>query len=113
MNGQEEVARAETLAKLAHSRDQLRRLLEPERVQAENDGTANGGDRTRARDPFPRSRTMRLLTSSRGLGALAAVGCGLLVSRPALAVRVLRLIPLGAVARILISRLRSANGAKT
>ena len=61
---------------------------------------------------FPRSRTMRLLLSSRGLGALAVTACGFLVSRPALALRLLRLVPLGTVARILAFRFFSAQGSK-
>ena len=55
---------------------------------------------------------MRLLLSSRGLGALAVTACGFLVSRPALALRLLRLVPLGTVARILAFRFFSAQGSK-
>jgi hypothetical protein len=77
-------------------------------------GSGRGSRRQRDRQMggFPRSRTMRLLLSSRGLGALAVTACGFLVSRPALALRLLRLVPLGTVARILAFRFFSAQGSK-
>ena len=36
---------------------------------------------------FPRSRTMQMLMSGRGLGTLGALAAGLIVARPALALR--------------------------
>jgi hypothetical protein len=62
---------------------------------------------------FPRSRTMRFLTSGGGVGTAAALGCGLLISRPVIALRILKMIPFGAVIRMLLLRLTIAPGAKT
>ena len=53
---------------------------------------------------FPRSRTMRALLSSRGLGAIGALAGGLLVARPTLALRLLRMVPVSAVGKILITK---------
>ena len=47
---------------------------------------------------------MRLLMSNRGLGTLGAAVAGLLVARPALALRILRLVPISAVARAVMVR---------
>ena len=51
---------------------------------------------------FPRSRTMKLLMSGRGVGTAGAVIGGLLIARPALAVKLFRMLPTGAVARMLL-----------
>jgi len=94
------------VARLERSRAELRALLEPgEAGAAPGDNAVSG--------TFPRSRTMRLLTSKRGAGTVAAVGVGLLLSRPAMALRFAKIIPLGAVLRMLIFRLFTASGAKT
>jgi hypothetical protein len=45
---------------------------------------------------------MQLLLSGRGVGTVGAVVGGLLMARPALAIRLVRMIPLGAVARMLL-----------
>lgn len=89
-------AREELLARLAESRQELRRVLEPQRVE-HSDGTQSASG-------FPRSRTMRMLMSGRGLGTLGAAAAGLLVARPALALRLFRLVPISAVARAVIVR---------
>jgi hypothetical protein len=107
MIARDEDARTETLAKLAHSRRQLRALLEG-RSGEHWDGPSRAD--TSEAPAFPRSRTMRMLMSSRGLGAFAAVLCGLLISRPALALRLLRVIPMGAVARALVVRIAASKG---
>jgi hypothetical protein len=87
--------------RLAQSREQLRLVLDPP-PSAGNGGTrssANGG-----LGGFPRSRTMQALLSSRGLGALGALAGGLLIARPALALRLLRLVPASAVGKMLIAK---------
>jgi hypothetical protein len=89
-------AREELLARLAESRQELRHLLEPQSAQNPGGAAAGSG--------FPRSRTMRMLMSSRGLGTLGAAAAGLLVARPALALRLLRLVPISAVARAVMVR---------
>jgi hypothetical protein len=89
-------AREELLARLAVSRQELRQLLEPR--SPENPGGAPAGS------GFPRSRTMRMLMSSRGMGTVGAAVAGLLVARPALALRLLRLVPIGAVTRAIMVR---------
>jgi hypothetical protein len=96
----DEAARAAILARLAVSREELRRILEPPTHEPDADGP-KAGDRPGA---FPRSRTIQMLVSGRGLGALGAAAIGLLVARPGLALRLLRLLPASAVAKTLLSR---------
>ena len=92
--------RDEIRARLAQSRAEIRRLLDPPREQSAEAGRKAGG----AAGEFPRSRTMQTLTSGRGLGAVAAVLGGLLIARPALAWRLIKLLPSGAIARMLVVR---------
>jgi hypothetical protein len=99
MTDREEAARAEILARLAASREELRRALDPPRN--ESDGTSKRGDHPGG---FPRSRTMRALMSGRGLGTMGAAAVGLLIARPGLALRLLRILPAGAVAKTLLLR---------
>ncbi|MEP6884700.1 MAG: hypothetical protein ABJC66_08125 [Gammaproteobacteria bacterium] len=106
MNDSNESVRAAILGRLAASREEIRRVLDPPRRQA---GTAtadhpNGG--------FPRSRTMQMITSGRGLGTLGAVAVGLLIARPALALRLLRMLPASAVAKTLLLRTFGKKHAK-
>jgi hypothetical protein len=91
------IARKALLARLALSRAELKLLLDPPPPP----GTP--GEKPPA-SGFPRSRTMRALLSHRGLGAVGALAGGLLIARPALALRLLRLIPASAVSRMLIAR---------
>jgi len=95
MRDQTQAARAEILARLAVSREELRAVFEPPRNQA-NGGGGPGG--------FPRSRTLQMLMSGRGLGTLGALAAGLMVARPALALRMLRLLPASAIGRMLLVR---------
>jgi hypothetical protein len=86
-------------ARLAQSREELRVLLDPPPAESRGGATAanlSGG--------FPRSRTMQALMSSRGLGALGALAGGLLIARPSLALRLLRLVPAGTVAKMIMSK---------
>jgi hypothetical protein len=53
-----------------------------------------------------------MLMSGRGLGTLGALAAGLIVARPALALRVLRLLPASAIGRMLLVRAISALRAK-
>jgi hypothetical protein len=106
-----DAARQDTLARLAASRAEIRRILEPPpRAPEPEPGAVSGGG-----DVFPRSRTMKLLMSGRGAGTVGAVVGGLLLARPALAFKVLRLLPTGALARMLlvkgITMLRSTKRA--
>ena len=100
MTDPEDFARAEILARLHASREELRRVLDPPRREegdrAAEDGHGHGG--------FPRSRTMQMFTSGPGLGMLGAAAAGLLIARPALALRLLRLLPASAVAKTLLLR---------
>ena len=101
-------ARDETLAKLAQSRAEIRRLLEPPANPAAEGGAespAADGDRG---GTFPRSRTMKLLLSGRGVGTVGAMVGGLLMARPALALRLLRMLPTGAIARMVLIKAISA-----
>jgi hypothetical protein len=106
MTDQDAAARAEILARLAASRAELRRVFEP--PQPEAGGSADGG----YAGGFPRSRTMQLLMSQRGLGTLGAVAVGLLVARPTLALRLLRMLPAGAVAKTLLLKAFTALRSK-
>jgi hypothetical protein len=97
MTDPDEAARAEILARLAVSRQELRRVLDP----PSDAGSAKPGDHPRG---FPRSRTMQMLMSGRGLGTLGAAAVGLLVARPGMALRLLRMLPAGAIAKTLLIR---------
>jgi hypothetical protein len=100
MNDREEAARAEILARLAVSREELRRVLDPTR----NEPGAGGSKPGDHPGGFPRSRTMQMLMSGRGLGTLGAAAAGLLIARPSLALRLLRLLPVSAVAKTFLLR---------
>lgn len=86
--------------RLAQSRAELRQLLDPPPGESSGGGTAGMNGHA----GFPRSRTMQLLLSGRGLGTLGALAGGLLLARPALALRLLRFVPASAVAKMLMSR---------
>jgi hypothetical protein len=96
-----DTARNETLARLAASRAEIRRILEPPPRGSSADSLDSGGSATGG---FPRSRTMRMLLSSRGAGTVGAVAFGLVVARPALAFRLLRMLPTGAIGRMLLAK---------
>jgi len=103
---QDRTARDAILARLAQSRAEIRRLLEPPPTAqgaAPAPRLASGG--------FPRSRTLQALMSGRGLGAIGAVAGGLLLARPALAWRLIRLLPTRTVARAILARIMQALGA--
>jgi hypothetical protein len=95
--------------RLAQSRADLRLLLDPPPGERSN-GSGEAGMNGLA--GFPRSRTMQMLLSSRGLGALGALAGGLLIARPALALRLLRFVPASAVAKMLMARAVSALKSK-
>jgi hypothetical protein len=105
-----DTARNETLARLAASRAEIRRLLEPPPRVPPGEGPDSGRFGAGA---FPRSRTMKLLLSGRGAGTVGAVACGLLMARPALALRLLRMLPAGAVGRMLLVKAISALRSKS
>jgi len=100
MRDRDDAARAEILARLAASREELRRALDPPRNESDAGGS-KPGDRPGG---FPRSRTMQALMSGRGLGTLGAAAAGLLIARPGLALRLLRILPAGAVAKTFLLR---------
>lgn len=109
MNEKEDAARNETLAKLAQSREELKRLLDP---PPRKESAENGSEPRGAFDEFPRSRTMQMLMDGRVLSTLGALASGLLIARPALALRLLRMLPASAVARGLIVRAFTALRAR-
>jgi len=108
MTDRDQAARAEILARLAASREELRRILDPPpdepAVGGANAGASAGG--------FPRSRTLQMLMSGRGLGTLGAAAVGLIVARPRLALRLIRLLPASALAKTLVLRGIAALRAK-
>jgi hypothetical protein len=92
----------ELRGKLRQSREEVRALMDPPREDAGAPMKANG------QSGFPRSRTMQMLMSSRGMGALGVLASGFLIARPAMALKLLRLLPTGTVARVIIARVLSA-----
>jgi hypothetical protein len=90
--------RKETLEKLARSRAEILQILEPPRIEP------GSGVDTGYADKFPRSRTMRVLLSGRGLGTVGTLIGGLVLARPALLLRIARMVPAGAVARMLLAK---------
>jgi hypothetical protein len=100
MNPGEEAQRKAILARLAESRAEIKRLLEPRPDEAGEEGAEDGTG-------FPRSRTMRALMSGRGLGAVGATAAGLFMARPALAWRLIRMLPAGALLRMGLARFLS------
>jgi hypothetical protein len=106
-----DAARMATLARLKQSRAEIRQILEPPPRDS-----ADGADGESGSAPygasFPRSRTMKLLMSGRGLGTLGAMVGGLVLARPALAFKLLRMLPTGAVARMLMVKAVAALRAK-
>jgi hypothetical protein len=111
MTESDDGARNETLARLAQSRAEIRRVLVPP-PRAHHGDTEEGSVEDGQDDAFPRSRTMKLLLSGRGLGTVGAVVGGLLMARPALAFRLLRMLPTGAVARMLLVKAVTALRSK-
>lgn len=107
MNPTEEAQLAAILARLAESREELRRVLEPQNRETQ-DAFASSPHHTE----FPRSRTMQMLMSGRGLGILGAIAAGLFVARPTLMLKLLRMLPAGATARVLLLRAFAALRAK-
>jgi hypothetical protein len=96
-------------AKLVQSREELRSILGPLPGEYGNGGQAPG----QARGGFPRSRTMQMLLSGRGLGTLGALAGGLLIARPALALRLLKFVPASAVAKMIMARAVGALKSKS
>jgi hypothetical protein len=109
MNDQDAAVRTEILARLALSREELRRILDPPRQEPRPNGGSTPGDFPGG---FPRSRTMQMLMSQRGLGIIGAGAAGLLLARPALALRLLRLLPASAFAKMMLTRALTAMRSK-
>jgi hypothetical protein len=110
MTDRDAAARSEILARLAASREELRQIMTAPAKAADDKGGSESGAHL---DGFPRSHTMQMLMSGKGLGTLGAVATGLLVSRPALALRLLRLLPVSAIARKLVTRAFTAYRQKS
>src|ERR1700761_2699530 len=100
MKERDAAARDLIRTRLAQSREELRVLLDP----PPSSGNGAGEFSANGLGGFPRSRTMQALLSSRGLGTLGALAGGLLIARPALALRLLRLVPASAVAKMLMAK---------
>jgi hypothetical protein len=100
MTDRNDSAEAEILARLAASREEVRRVLDPPR--REPDESSPPGEPGVA--GFPRSRTMQMLMGGRGLGVLGALAGGLFIARPGMALRLLRMLPTGTVARMLLAK---------
>ena len=101
MADQDEADRTEILARLAQSREELRRLLDPPRKESGVSGGANPDTRPAG---FPRSRTMQFLMGEHGLRMLGAAATGLLIARPAFTLRLLKMLPASGLARMLLMR---------
>jgi len=107
-SARERAAHEAILLRLAQSRAEIRSVLDPPPEEHGDSSSASGG----MPGGFPRSRTMQMLMSGRGLGAAGAVLGGLFIARPSLLWRLIRLVPAGAVSRILIARALGALRAK-
>ncbi len=107
MPGQDLDARQAIFDKLHQSREEIRSILDPPREEG------GAPDRGQAGGQFPRSRTMRALLSSRGIGAAGALGAGLLIARPALALRLLRMVPLSMLGKMLFTKALTSLRSKT
>ena len=94
-------------AKLVQSREELRLILDPPPGEYGSQAPRNGSG------GFPRSRTMQMLLSGRGLGTLGALAGGLLIARPALALRLLKFVPASAVAKMIMARALGALKSKS
>ena len=101
--------RDELMARLAQSRAEISRLLEPPPDSGRGEAGASAGA---SREGFPRSRTMRALLSGRGIGAVGAMAGGLLLARPRFAWRLIRMLPAGAVTRMVMGRVVGAMRGK-
>lgn len=99
--------RNRTEQRLAQTRQELVDLFTSDRA------VPGPGQTSRASSgEFPRSRTIRLLLGKQGLGAVAAIVGGILVARPAIAWRLLRLLPIKTFARTMFLRLLTSHGYK-
>jgi hypothetical protein len=108
MMGRDATARSQIHAKLVQSREELRLILDPPPGEYGNGGQAPG-----QAAGFPRSRTMQMLMSGRGMGTLGALAGGLLIARPALALRLLRYVPASSVAKMIMARAIGALKSKS
>ncbi len=99
--------RIRTEARLAQTRQELVDLFTSDREDAHS-GQPSGAHV----DSFPRSRTLQLLLRKQGLGAIAAILGGILVARPAIVWRLLRLLPIKTFARTMFVRLLTTHGSK-
>jgi len=108
MTDRDAAARNLIRTRLAQSREQLRSILYPP-----PGGYGEGATPGNGLGGFPRSRTMQMIMSSRGLGTLGALAGGLLIARPALALRLLRLVPASSVAKMLMVKAVSALKSKS
>jgi hypothetical protein len=77
----------QTHLRLDDSRRELKELFDPE-------------ERTTYDPNFPRSKVMRTLSGNRGLTLLALGAGGFLLAKPKLLMTVVRMIPVGAIARM-------------
>jgi hypothetical protein len=111
MMDRDAAARNQIHAKLVQSREELRAILDPPPGDSGDGGQASRNGHARAE--FPRSRTMQMLLSGRGMGTLGALAGGLLIARPALALRLLRFVPVSSVAKILMARAIDALKSKS
>lgn len=102
----EDLSREPASVRLARSRAELKALFEPG-----EGGSALPPGETRA-NGFPRSWTMRLLTKGAGTGGFAVLAAALFATSQPTAMKLLRLLPMNAITKILVSRLITARGAK-
>jgi hypothetical protein len=99
--------RTRTEQRLAQTRQELVDLFTSDRAEP-----GPGQPARASAGSFPRSRTIRLLLGKQGLGAVAAIVAGILVARPAIAWRLLRLLPIQTFARTMFVRFLTSHGSK-
>ena len=89
--------------RMARSRAELQHLFEPH--AASDSVRANGA----APGAFPRSAIMRAITKNGGKTGLALLGIALFATKPRLAMRLLRYLPVNAITKALIAQVVAAR----
>ena len=84
--------------RMARSRAELQRLLEPS--HAADDAHADRGTGS----AFPRSAIMRAITQNGGKTGLAMLAVALFAAKPRLAMRLLRYLPVSAITKSLVAQ---------
>ncbi len=100
---EEREARRRITERLGRTRAELKQLLVP--PAGEREANDQASPEAGEGSGFPRSRTLKLLLSGRGAWTALSLLGGFLISRPALALEILKLLPLGSMSRGALKKL--------